>query len=89
MFSLIAIAERVWPQKFCRAAEGACYESFTLKGLSAAGRPSTLAPVMTARKPFDTASGRPCLADNSRPMSFSARKLLYLTSDFRNPTSEI
>jgi hypothetical protein len=44
---------------------------------------------MTARKPFDTASGRPCLADNSRPMSFSARKLLSLTSDFPNPTSEI
>jgi hypothetical protein len=83
----IAIAARVWPQNFRRAAGGACYESFTLKGLFARGRARNLSGVMTeAFTIIERGAGAAVRArrGNSRPLSFSARNLLFLptTSEF-------
>ena len=78
----IAIAACEWPQKFCRAAGGACYESFTLKVLSARGLARMVRGVMTeAFTIIERGAGAAVRArrGNYRPLSFSARNLLLLT----------
>jgi hypothetical protein len=92
MIPPIAIAERERPQNHRRAAGGACYESFTLKGLFARGRPSIFAGVMTeAFTIIERGAGAAVRArrGNHRPMSFSARNLLILSSDIRHFPSAI
>jgi hypothetical protein len=86
MIPPIAIAERERPQNHRRAAGGACYESFTLKGLFARRQPSIFDGVMTeAFTIIERGAGAAVRArrGNHRPMSFSARNLLFPT-----PTSE-
>jgi hypothetical protein len=90
MIPPIAIAERERPQNHRRAAGGACYESFTLKGLFARGQPSIFDGVMTeAFTDVSRAAGAAvrALRGNNRPRQFSAHNLLSSTSDFRILTS--
>jgi len=94
----IAIADRERPQSIRRAAGAVCYESFTPKSLSPRHRVAMFSGVMTTRKPSDFAPGRrslrPCAdrdAANIRPMSFSARNLLFRLpiSAIRTPKSDL
>jgi hypothetical protein len=93
MIPPIAIAERERPQNHRRAAGGACYESFTLKGLFVRDVVATFARVMTETfTDLSRAAGAAvrALRGNHRPLQFSARNLLFLTptSDFRTlPTA--
>jgi hypothetical protein len=89
----IAIAERERPPVFCPAVAASiapvrrgevCYESFTLKGLSAGPLPPIFPGVMTeAFTNISRGAGAAvrALRGNYRPLQFSAHNVLSLTAD--------